>query len=310
MQFIDILLYFYSKISIGLSHRNIMALGRGLGELLGEIGTAYQNDSKVVTSKNTVLELDVELIKPNPHQPRKIFNQEKLKELSSSIINNGLLQPIVVTRDGGNYLLIAGERRLRATKLANIPKIKAIIVEVKDSKLRELALIENIQRDDLNIMEIAYSYAGLLNDYKITQEELSKIVSKSRSSIANTVRLLSLSKDTKEKISLNQITQGHAKLIIGMSDEQQKLMVNSIIGQKLSVKDTEVLVKQLKDENKAPQESQRTTISEKTTYDFNKLQDIKNRVKKDNLDIKFDKDYFKIKINSQEDIEKIAKYFS
>lgn len=290
-----------------------MALGRGLGELLGEIGTAYQNDSKVVTSKNTVLELDVELIKPNPHQPRKIFNQEKLKELSSSIVKNGLLQPIVVTRDGGNYLLIAGERRLRATKMANLQKIKAIIVEVKDSKLRELALIENIQRDDLNIMEIAYSYAGLLNDYKITQEELSKIVSKSRSSIANTVRLLSLSKDTKEKISLNQITQGHAKVIIGMSEEQQKLIVDSIIGQKLSVKDTEILVKQLKNADKTtPQEESKpnSTISEKTTYDFNKLQEIKNLVKKDNLDIKFDKDYFKIKINSQEDIEKIAKYFS
>ena len=287
-----------------------MALGRGLGELLGEIGTAYQNDSKVVTSKNTVLELDVELIKPNPHQPRKIFNQEKLKELSSSIVNNGLLQPIVVTRDGGNYLLIAGERRLRATKMANIPKIKAIIIEIEDSKLRELALIENIQRDDLNIMEIAYSYAGLLNDYKITQEELSKIVSKSRSSIANTVRLLSLSKDTKEKISLNQITQGHAKLIIGMTEEQQKLMVDSIIGQKLSVKDTEILVKQLKDGNKEPIEASKETISEKVTYDFKKLKDIQEIVKNDNLDAKFDKDYFKIKINSQEDIEKIAKYFS
>jgi len=287
-----------------------MALGRGLGELLGEIGTAYQNDSKVVTSKNTVLELDVELIKPNPHQPRKIFNQEKLKELSSSIVNNGLLQPIVVTRDGGNYLLIAGERRLRATKMANIPKIKAIIIEIEDSKLRELALIENIQRDDLNIMEIAYSYAGLLNDYKITQEELSKIVSKSRSSIANTVRLLTLSKDTKEKISLNQITQGHAKLIIGMTEEQQKLMVDSIIGQKLSVKDTEILVKQLKDGNKEPVEASKETISEKVTYDFKKLKDIQEIVKNDNLDAKFDKDYFKIKINSQEDIEKIAKYFS
>lgn len=287
-----------------------MALGRGLGELLGEIGTAYQNDNKVVTSKNTVLELDVELIKPNPHQPRKIFNQEKLKELSGSIVKNGLLQPIIVTRDGGNYLLIAGERRLRATKLANLSKIKAIIIDVKDAKLRELALIENIQRDDLNIMEIAYSYAGLLNDYKITQEELSKIVSKSRSSIANTVRLLSLSKDTKEKISLNQITQGHAKLIIGMTEEQQKLIVDSIIGQKLSVKDTEILVKQIKDNKKEIKEVERTTISEKVTYDFKKLQDIKTKIKKDNLDIKFDKDYFKIKINSQEDIEKIAKYFS
>lgn len=287
-----------------------MALGRGLGELLGEIGTAYQNDNKVVTSKNTVLELDVELIKPNPHQPRKIFNQEKLKELSGSIVKNGLLQPIIVTRDGGNYLLIAGERRLRATKLANLSKIKAIIIDVKDAKLRELALIENIQRDDLNIMEIAYSYAGLLNDYKITQEELSKIVSKSRSSIANTVRLLSLSKDTKEKISLNQITQGHAKLIIGMTEEQQKFIVNSIIGQKLSVKDTEILVKQIKDNKKEIKEVERTTISEKVTYDFKKLQDIKTKIKKDNLDIKFDKDYFKIKINSQEDIEKIAKYFS
>jgi len=147
-----------------------MALGRGLGELLGEIETAYESNN--ISEKNEVLEIDVENIEPNPYQPRKIFNDEKIKELSSSIEKNGLLQPIIVTRNGGSYLLVAGERRLRASKLAKISTIKSIVVDVENKELRELALVENIQRDDLNVIEVAYSYAGLINDFDMTHEEL------------------------------------------------------------------------------------------------------------------------------------------
>ncbi len=280
-----------------------MALGRGLGELLGEIETAYENGNEI--SNNDVLEIDIEQIKLNPYQPRKIFNEEKLQELSDSILHNGLLQPIVVTRDEDKYLLIAGERRLRATKLAGITLIKAIVLDVDNSKLRELALVENIHRDDLNIIEVAYSYAGLVHDYNITHEELAKIVSKSRSAISNTLRLLTLSNFTQKMLGGSEISLGHAKVLVGLSEDDQKIVVDSIIGQKLNVRETESLVKNLKDKI--------TTIKkekETTKLDYKSLDKLKDIFDRNNLDIKIDKNYLKIKINSQDDIENIVKSFS
>ncbi len=283
-----------------------MALGRGLGELLGEIETAYVNNNDL--NRSNILELHVDDIQLNPYQPRKIFNEEKLKELSDSIVKNGLMQPIAVTRDGDKYILIAGERRLRATKLAGITLIKAIIFDVDNSKLRELALIENIQRDDLNVIEVAYSYAGLINDYKITHEELANIVSKSRSSISNILRLLTLSNYTQKMLGSEKISLGHAKLIVGLSEDEQKLVVDSVIGQKLSVRETEVLVKKIKDSTENTQESVKK-INNKLNIDYKPLDSLKKELSSKNLEIKVDKNYFKIKINSQEDIENIVNYF-
>ena len=282
-----------------------MALGRGLGELLGEIETAYESNN---THNNDILEIDIEKIKSNPYQPRKIFNEDKLKELSNSISVNGLLQPIVVTRDGDNLLLIAGERRLKATKMAGKTTIKALVIDVDDSKLRELALIENIQRDDLNIIEVAYSYAGLINDYDITHEELAKLVSKSRSSISNVLRLLTLSNLTQKMIGIGKITLGHAKLLVGMTEENQKIIVDSIIGQKLSVRETETLVKNLKNDTDEIKKVNKNN-SVKNEFNYESLNNITEKLKTNNLDVKIDKNYFKIKINSQEDIENINKYF-
>ncbi len=282
-----------------------MALGRGLGELLGEIETAYENSNEI--SNHEILELDISSITPNPYQPRKIFNEEKLQELKESILSYGLLQPVVVTRDGDRYLLIAGERRLRASKLAELPTIKAIVLDVDNKQLRELALIENIQRDDLNIIEIAYSYAGLINDFNITHDELAKMVSKSRSSITNTLRLLTLSSYTQKMLGSNKITTGHAKIIVGLNEKDQQVIVDSIIGQKLSVRDTEQLVRNFK--NKEIKKT-KDTPTKKVSLDLAPLKDVTSTLKKENLDVKFDKNYFKIKLNSQEDIEKIMKYFS
>lgn len=283
-----------------------MALGRGLGELLGEMDTAYDNNTN--TTRSDILEIHVDDINLNPYQPRKIFNEEKLQELSDSIVKNGLMQPIAVTRDGDKYLLIAGERRLRATKLAGITLIKAIVLDVDNSKLRELALIENIQRDDLNIIEIAYSYAGLINDYNITHEELANLVSKSRSSISNTLRLLTLSNYTQKMLGAQKITLGHAKVIIGLSQEEQKLIVDSIIGQKLNVRDTENLVKKIKEKTQNIEKEVEKTDN-KVNIDYKALDTLKKELKDKNLEMKVDKNYFKIKINTQKDIEKILNYF-
>ena len=281
-----------------------MALGRGLGELLGEIETAYENGHEL--SNNDILEINLDDIKLNPYQPRKIFNVEKLQELSDSIVKNGLLQPIVVTKDADKYLLIAGERRYRATKLAEITLIKAMVLDVDNSKLRELALIENIQRDDLNIIEIAYSYAGLINDYNITHEELAKVVSKSRSSISNTLRLLTLSAFTQKMLGSSKITLGHAKLIVGLDEDQQKIIVDSIIGQKLSVRETEVQVKKLKNPDESISKIKKT---DNNNLNYDSLKGLKELFTKNKLNIKIETNYLKIKINSQEDIENIVTYF-
>jgi ParB family transcriptional regulator, chromosome partitioning protein len=282
-----------------------MALGRGLGELLGEVESAYESSTR--NNKSGVNRIDVESIKANPNQPRKIFDEEKLYDLSESIKEHGLLQPIVVIENDDNtYTLVAGERRLRAHKLAKIDKIKAIIIDADEFKLRELALIENIQRDDLNIIELAYCYAQLLNEHNITHEELSKKVFKSRTSITNTLRLLQLSSYVQQFLATDKISAGHAKVMIGLSVDEQKMVCDSIIGQKLSVRETEKLVKDLKEKNSDKPKK----IKESNTYDINPLKNLMNKLQENDLKVKVEKNYFKIEFNSQDDIEKISSYFN
>jgi ParB family chromosome partitioning protein len=283
-----------------------MALGRGLGELLGEVETAYNNSNK--GSKSGVVEIEVNKIKPNPNQPRRIFDEEKLKELSDSIVAHGLIQPVTVIESSDDeYTLIAGERRLRAHKLANLEVIKAIIVDIEELRLRELALIENIQRDDLNVIELAYSYAQLINEHNITHEELSKRVFKSRTSITNTLRLLQLSSYVQQMLANDKISAGHAKVLLGLDEETQKKVVDSITGQKLSVRETEDLVRKLKSSEKDSEK--KSNKNKKENFDFSPLEKAINTLKNSQLKVKAEKNYFKIEIKSQEDIEKISNYF-
>lgn len=231
-----------------------MALGRGLGEILSDVEEAYGKDLREIESLELqaqgarVEELDVDTISPNPFQPRKHFDEQALEELSHSIAEHGLLQPIVVIEKEDGYLLIAGERRLRAHKLAKFSMIKAIIadVEIDEVRLRELALIENIQRENLNAIELAKSYAELIDVHQITHDELSSVVHKSRSQITNTMRLLNLSSYVQEQLVEDKISQGHAKVLVGLDAEKQKIVIDSVIGQKLSVRDTEIMVKKYK----------------------------------------------------------------
>ena len=282
-----------------------MALGRGLGELLGEIESAYEDNLTTNDLNDLVNELNINKIKVNPHQPRKVFDEIKLKELSNSILKHGILQPIVVTKRDDSYLLIAGERRLRASKLANLSKIKAIIIEIEDSKLREYALIENIQRDDLNILELAYSFKALINEHNITHEELSSLIYKSRSQISNILRILNLSVYTQQKISDNKISLGHAKLLVTLDENIQNKIVDSIIGQKLSVSQTSDLIKNFK--NKKDDFKIKKTNSK---YNLEPLNTIINKLSANNLKVKVSNKSFNISINSQDDIDKILKYFS
>ena len=249
-----------------------MALGRGLGAILSEVEEAYEKDLSDIDSFELeaqgarVEEIDVESITPNPFQPRKHFDEQALKELSESIAEHGLLQPIVVIEKEEGYLLIAGERRLRAHKLAKLDTVKAIIADagIDDIKLRELALLENIQRENLNAIELANSYAELIDVHEITHDELSAIVHKSRSQITNTMRLLSLSPYAQEQLIKSKISQGHAKVLVGLEEKKQKILIDSIIGQKLSVRETENMVKNHK-ENPAK------NLQTKTAENFTKI---------------------------------------
>ncbi len=229
-----------------------MALGRGLGEILLEVEEAYEKDLSDIGSFEMeaqgarVEDLDVDSISPNPFQPRKYFDEQALKELSQSILDHGLLQPIVVIEKEDGYLLIAGERRLRASRMGKLTHIKAIIadVEIDEIRLRELSLIENIQRENLNAIELAHSYSELLVVHNIT--DISLVVHKSRSQISNTIRLLNLSEYVQNYLIDGSVSQGHAKVLIGLNEPTQKIIIDSVIAQKLNVRETETLVKRYK----------------------------------------------------------------
>ncbi len=223
-------------------------LGRGLGAILEEVEEAYKQNSG---SSEFVKEIELDEIIVNPFQPRKQFDPESIAELSESIKRHGLLQPVVVIRSNDKFMLIAGERRLRATKLAGAEKIKAIVADIDKDRIRELALIENIQRENLNAIELAISLKELIEEHDLTHEELSDIVKKSRSFITNTLRLLQLDDYVKNRLMQNKITHGHAKVLVGLSADEQKKITDSIVGQKLSVRDTEELVSKIKEPIKA-----------------------------------------------------------
>lgn len=236
------------------------ALGSGLNNLFGDINAVYEKN--YVDSDTNMQMIKCDDIVPNPMQPRKIFNDESLRELADSIEEHGLLQPIVVREnENGGYILIAGERRLRATKLLQKEHIQAIVISTEDYKMRELALIENVQREDLNPIDLALCYQALLKEYDLTQEKLAQKIHKSRTQITNTLRLLELSDKTRELLQEGKITQGHAKMLIGLTPNDEEMALQSILGQKLNVRETENLAKNLKSKTKMLENNKDSTES-------------------------------------------------
>jgi ParB family chromosome partitioning protein len=215
-------------------------LGRGIGAILDEVEEAYAADIRGNTE--AILILNVSEIEPNPFQPRKRFDDEALADLSASIKQHGLLQPIVVFEKGGKFVLIAGERRLRASKLAGLDTIRAIVADINYGKLRELALIENIQRQDLNPLELASSFSELITEHSLTHEALADLVGKSRAYVTNIIRLLQLGDYAKEAIASEKISYGHGKILVGLDEREERKIVDSVVNQKLSVRETEALL--------------------------------------------------------------------
>jgi len=211
------------------------ALGRGLSALLAD--SLAQGDE--------LLEVDIDLIEPNPDQPRYHFNETKLEELAQSIKANGLVQPILLRRiASGRYQIVAGERRWRAAQRAGLHKVNAVIRSIPDAKLLELALIENIQRAELNPIEEAMAYQRLIQTLGLTQDEVAQRVGKDRSSIANYLRLLNLPAKIQKMLEEEQLSMGHARALLGLKSEEEQLkLAEDIIAGKLSVRDTEQAVK-------------------------------------------------------------------
>lgn len=248
------------------------ALGRGLGALIGEMEKAYEQN--MGDDSQLVVEIDIDLIKPNPLQPRKNFDESSIAELAASIKEYGILQPILVYEENNEFFLIAGERRLRASKIAKLSSIKAIVADIKPEKLREMALIENIQREDLNPIDLALSYSALIKDYGITQDELAHKVQKSRPQITNTLALLKLPKNAQDLLISGKITQGHAKILVNLNEKDLKIALDSIVGQKLSVSQSEKLVQKMKfsDESKKPKKSAQNTRDSKDSHESSDME--------------------------------------
>lgn len=220
-----------------------MALGRGLDALLGDSSLQAQTGGSV--------SLPIAQVEPGLNQPRKHFEEEALADLAESIRQHGMIQPLTVRRlASGYYQIIAGERRWRAARMAGLEEVPATIIEADDRKVMELGLIENLQREDLNPMEEAAGFQALMDGYRLTQEEAAKRVGKSRSAVANALRLLSLSPAVRKLVEEGKLSAGHARALLPLPEKQQEAAAKAVLSGALSVRQTEALVKRVLAEDK------------------------------------------------------------
>ena len=281
-------------------------LGKGLNALIPEdtnLGPSISKNEKETSDKNLI---DINLIKSNSDQPRKTFDDEKIIELSESIKHHGIVQPIILRKEEENYVIVAGERRWRAAKMAGLKKVPSIIMDLTDKQVLEISLIENIQRQDLNSIEEAMAYKKLIADFDLTQEELSKRIGKSRVAITNTIRLLNLGEDVQQYLIEGVISEGHGRALLGISDKKlQYELAQKVIDDKLSVRELENFIKRIKKDD--DNFSERKTEDELTNPYY---KDIKERLQhyfgtKVNLTNKNNKGKIEIEYYSEEDLQRI-----
>ncbi|MDD2197373.1 MAG: ParB/RepB/Spo0J family partition protein [Bacteroidales bacterium] len=251
-----------------------MALGRGLGALIDDADTMQQRDENRLERSpvELVKEIDINKIKANPFQPRTSFDKEALQELSDSIKELGIIQPLTVRSIDGEYQLIAGERRLRAAKLAGLNKVPAYIRTADDQGMLEMALVENIQREDLDAIEVAISYQRLIDECSLTHDTLSERVGKKRATVTNYLRLLKLPAEIQLGIRERKLTMGHARAILPLENSELQLTAFSkIIEQDLSVRKVEELVRNLAQESKGKGDSGK--VNKEKSEELNVLED-------------------------------------
>ncbi len=271
-------------------------LGRGLDALIPSL--SVNDDDKVI-------EISLSQLRPNPYQPRKTFDEDSIKELAESIKQHGIIQPIIVRTVLKGYEIIAGERRFRASQFCGNATIPAVVRSFTDQQVMEIALIENLQREDLNAIEVAVAYQALIDKFKLTQEELSMKVGKSRSHIANFVRLLSLPAEIKDNVSRGTISMGHARALVGIKDEKaQKELADLTISLEWSVRDLEEAIQKL--DTKQPEDKTKPNQRKRDPYIDHLEESLRERFKT-TVKIKQQKDKGKIELQyySKQDLERL-----
>ncbi|MDQ0492258.1 MULTISPECIES: ParB/RepB/Spo0J family partition protein [Paenibacillus] len=271
-------------------------LGKGLDALI---------PSLTVNEEDKVVDIPLSQLRANPYQPRKTFDDESIKELAESIRQHGVIQPIIARSVLRGYEIIAGERRFRASQFCGNPTIPVVVRNFTDQQVMEIALIENLQRENLNAMEVAVAYQGLMDQFSLTQEELSLKVGKSRSHIANFLRLLALPEEVKDHVSRGTLSMGHARAIVGLKDPSiVKQLALQCIEQQWSVRELEEAVQQL--DHKPGITKAKTKMRKKDPYIDHMEESLRERFKT-TVKIKHNKDKGKIELNyySQQDLERL-----
>lgn len=277
-------------------------LNKGLGKGLDALITSLHIDES-----DKVIQIPLAQLRANPYQPRKHFNEDSIKELAESIREHGVIQPIIVRKVLKGYEIIAGERRFRASQVTGIATIPAVERNFTDQQVMEIALIENVQREDLNAMEIAFAYQGIIDQFSLTQEELSAKVGKSRSHIANFLRLLQLPESIKQYVSRGTLSMGHARAIVGVKDDKiKKELAETTISKQWSVRELEEAVKML--EEPPGQEKEKTKQKEKNRDPYiNQAEDQLRDIYRTTVKIKNQQDKGKIELlyYSKDDLNRL-----
>ncbi len=270
------------------------ALGKGLEELFSSEPMSFDDMEKKVleeTPKDEIINVKIDDLRPNPYQPRKIFDEESLKELSDSIKEHGVFQPIIVKKSIKGYDIIAGERRVKASKMAGLTEIPAIVRDFNDEEMMEIALLENLEREDLTPIEEAEAYKNLIEKLQITQEELSKRIGKSRSYITNTLGILTLPENVKNLVNDKKLSMGHAKVLSKLeSKEEIDTLANKVVKDKLSVHELEDIINDEHTEKKVKIKKIKDTKYDYLEDELSEKFGSKTRIKNNKLIISFTND--------------------
>ncbi len=284
-------------------------LGKGLGSLFSDQDIKEVTSETKQSSDGDIKNIKISLIEPNKKQPRRHFDEEKIKTLSASIKEHGLIQPIIITpSENGMYKIVAGERRWRAAKKAKLSEIPAVVRKYNEEEVAEIALIENLQRENLNPIEEAIGYNLLMEEFNLTQEMISQRVGKSRSAIANSLRLLSLENDIQKMLIAGTLSSGHARAVLSIEDREIRIaLAKRIIEDNLNVRQAEALAKQL--QKKQPPKKQK----EKTAYDI-EIEKIQNKISSSmGTKVKINhtpkKGKIEIEYYGNDDLERILEFF-
>jgi len=284
-----------SRAGSGIKKKRKLALGRGLDALIPDLGAVEGISGSSSPMRKDYFLCEVDMIRPNRHQPRRHFSPDDLKELAESIRSQGIIQPLIVRTDDVGYELVAGERRLRAATLAGLNRVPVVVKDVSDSKMLEISIVENIQRENLNPMEEAEAYHRLIAEFDLTQDQAAERVGKSRSAVANFLRLRQLPDPIKTSIMEGALSMGHARALLGAdTPAKQQSAWREVVAKKLSVRDTEALIKRINAEKKpartpemTPDQRYFNDVSEDLSRHFGTRVRIQRKGKKGRVEIDF-----------------------